>query len=74
MARDAADELGAHEIGIDMRDVDVPLSSLGAEQAEAAGRWFAALPSEERPEIILSSPVRSRKADRRDHLPRRRAC
>ena len=29
---------------------------LGAEQAEAAGRWFAALPSEERPEIILSSP------------------
>lgn len=56
VARDAADEAGAHEIGIEMRDVDVPLSALGIEQAEAAGRWFAALPPDERPEIILSSP------------------
>jgi broad specificity phosphatase PhoE len=56
VARDAADEAGAHEIGIDMRDVDVPLSDLGFRQAEAAGRWFAALPPDERPEVILSSP------------------
>ena len=56
VARDAADEAGAHEIDIDMRDVDVPLSTLGEEQAKAAGRWFAALPRRERPEIILSSP------------------
>ena len=56
VARDAADEAGAHEIGIDMRDVDVPLSQLGLKQAEAAGRWFAALPRDERPELILSSP------------------
>jgi broad specificity phosphatase PhoE len=56
VARDAADEAGAHEIDIDMRDVDVPLSMLGVSQAEAAGRWFAALPRDERPEIILSSP------------------
>jgi broad specificity phosphatase PhoE len=56
VARDAADEAGAHEIAIEMRDVDVPLSALGIEQAKAAGRWFAALPREERPEIILSSP------------------
>jgi broad specificity phosphatase PhoE len=55
VARDAADEAGAHEIDIDMRDVDVPLSDLGREQARAAGRWFAALPSDERPELILSS-------------------
>src|SRR5205085_1072694 len=41
---------------IEMRDVDVPLSTLGEEQARAAGRWFAALPRNERPEIILSSP------------------
>lgn len=61
LARDAADEARAHEIGIDIRDVDVPLSALGKTQAEAAGRWFAALPSDERPEIILSSPyVRAR--------------
>src|SRR4051812_4748448 len=56
VARDAAHEAGAHEIDIDMRDVDVPLSTLGVEQAKAAGRWFAALPSNERPELILSSP------------------
>ena len=56
VARDAADESGAHEIGIDLRDVDVPLSRLGEQQAHAAGRWFAALPAGERPEIMLSSP------------------
>jgi broad specificity phosphatase PhoE len=61
VARDAADEAGAHEIDIDVRDVDVPLSELGREQAAAAGRWFAALPRDERPEVILSSPyVRAR--------------
>jgi probable phosphoglycerate mutase len=56
VARDAADEAGAHQIDIEMRDVDVPLSALGIEQAKAAGRWFAALPADARPEIILSSP------------------
>jgi len=61
IARDAAHEAGAHEIDINIRDVDVPLSELGEKQAEAAGRWFAALPRGERPEIILSSPyVRAR--------------
>ena len=56
VARDIADEAGLHEIGIDVRDVDVPLSDLGHHQAEATGRWFAALPPNERPEVILSSP------------------
>ena len=56
VARDAADEAGAHVIDIDMRDVDVPLSRLGEDQARAAGRWFAALPKSERPELVLSSP------------------
>ena len=61
VARAAADEAGLHEIGIDVRDVDVPLSDLGIRQAKAAGRWFAALPRDERPELILSSPyVRAR--------------
>jgi 2,3-bisphosphoglycerate-dependent phosphoglycerate mutase len=61
VARDAADEAGLHEIDIELRDVDVPLSELGFRQAEAAGRWFASLPREQRPEIILSSPyVRAR--------------
>jgi 2,3-bisphosphoglycerate-dependent phosphoglycerate mutase len=56
VARDAADESGAHEIGIAVRDVDVPLSTLGVDQAKAAGRWFGALSDDERPELILSSP------------------
>ena len=56
VARDAADEAGLHEIDIEVRDVDVPLSDLGIHQAEAAGRWFASLPRNERPEVILSSP------------------
>ena len=61
VARDAADLSGAATIDIDQRDVDVPLSDLGHRQAEAAGRWFAALPCEERPEVILSSPyIRAR--------------
>jgi 2,3-bisphosphoglycerate-dependent phosphoglycerate mutase len=61
VARDAADEAGAHEIDIATRDVDVPLSELGEKQAQAAGRWFAALARKDRPELILSSPyVRAR--------------
>ncbi|HYI42652.1 MAG TPA: histidine phosphatase family protein [Sphingomicrobium sp.] len=61
VARDEAHEAGLHEIGIDVRDVDVPLSELGFRQAQAAGRWFAELPPGERPEVILSSPyIRAR--------------
>ena len=61
VARDAAHEAGLSTIDIEMRDVDVPLSDLGFKQAEAAGRWFASLPENERPEVILSSPyVRAR--------------
>src|SRR5690348_12472138 len=56
VARDAADEAGLHEIDIQVRDVDVPLSDLGQRQAEATGRWFAALPADQRPEVIMSSP------------------
>ena len=56
VARDLAAKSGLHEIGIDVRDVDVPLSELGRGQAKAAGDWFASLPPAERPELILSSP------------------
>ena len=56
VARDKADEAGLHQIAIDVRDVDVPLSPLGHRQAEAAGRWFASLPPDERPEVVLTSP------------------
>ena len=61
VARDAAHEAGLSVIDLDLRDVDVPLSDLGHEQARATGRWFAALPEDEKPEVLLSSPyVRAR--------------
>ena len=61
VARDAAHEAGHKVIDLDLRDVDVPLSDLGHAQADAAGRWFAALPDDRKPEVLLSSPyVRAR--------------
>jgi broad specificity phosphatase PhoE len=61
VARAEAVAAGAHLIGLDVRDVDVPLSPLGLRQAEAVGRWFAAAPEAERPDVIIASPyVRAR--------------
>ena len=56
VARDAAHLAGGTVIDIAGRDVDVPLSALGEEQAEALAQWFAALPQESRPNVIVSSP------------------
>jgi probable phosphoglycerate mutase len=61
VARDAAHEAGLATIDIALRDVDVPLSELGHEQARALGRWFASLSESGKPEVVLSSPyVRAR--------------
>jgi probable phosphoglycerate mutase len=56
VARDAADAAGLPVIDIALRDVDVPLSELGQRQAEAIGRWFAARPEADRPDVVLCSP------------------
>jgi 2,3-bisphosphoglycerate-dependent phosphoglycerate mutase len=56
VARDAAHAAGLAMIDIAVRDVDVPLSPLGEEQAAALGRWFAAMPAEQRPTVVLTSP------------------
>jgi probable phosphoglycerate mutase len=56
IARDAAHEAGEQKIELDVRDVDVPLSDLGQLQAIALGNWFRALPREDRPNVILTSP------------------
>ena len=62
VARDAAHAAGLDIIDIDMRDVDVDLSELGELQAGSLGRWFAALPESERPEVVFASPyVRARR-------------
>jgi 2,3-bisphosphoglycerate-dependent phosphoglycerate mutase len=54
--RDAAEATRRPVIDIAGRDVDVPLSPLGARQAHALGRWFAQMPLETRPTVVLTSP------------------
>ncbi|HEU0043704.1 histidine phosphatase family protein [Sphingomonas sp.] len=56
VARDAADAVGAQRIELSGRDVDVPLSPFGEEQARGLGRWFAGDAVEARPEVVLVSP------------------
>ena len=56
VAREAATVAGDRTIDIDIRDVDVPLSPLGEQQADALGRWFASLDDEHTPNIIVTSP------------------
>jgi broad specificity phosphatase PhoE len=56
VARDLAHASGRGIIEIGPRDVDVPLSPRGEEQATALGKWFAALPPIDKPEVLLSSP------------------
>jgi broad specificity phosphatase PhoE len=56
VARDRATESGALRIDLKTRDVDVPLSRTGEQQAAALGRWFADGQGNGRPDIILCSP------------------
>ncbi|AYV47527.1 histidine phosphatase family protein [Caulobacter flavus] len=58
VARDAADAAGLGRIDIADRDMDVPLSDLGHEQARALGGWFAAMPAGQRPRTLMASPYR----------------
>lgn len=56
LARDAANEAREPVIRTSTRDVDVPLSALGEQQAAALGHWFGALPREQRPTVVITSP------------------
>jgi broad specificity phosphatase PhoE len=56
VARDLAHAEGLARIPLELRDVDVPLSALGEDQARALGRWFAQGQGNGRPDVILSSP------------------
>lgn len=58
VADERARSAGAGRLDLDFRDADTPLSDDGAEQAASVGRYFAALPAEERPTVWLSSPYR----------------
>ena len=56
VAAAAAYEARLHQIDIPQREVDVPLSARGEQQATAVGHWFASLPDGERPTVVLVSP------------------
>ena len=56
VARDAAELSGAALIDLDSRDANTPLSELGHEQSTILGRWFASLPADQRPQVLLCSP------------------
>ncbi len=56
VARDAAEAAAGLLIDIAERDMDVPLSRLGIEQAVALGDWFGAMPAPQRPNVVLHSP------------------
>ncbi|MDQ1591006.1 MAG: hypothetical protein QOG71_1633 [Pyrinomonadaceae bacterium] len=62
VARDKAEAAGLPEIDIGVkRDVDVPLSECGEEQAGALGHWFKKMSPDERPSVVLTSPyIRAR--------------
>ncbi|WP_121117860.1 histidine phosphatase family protein [Croceibacterium ferulae] len=56
VARAAAYAGGAERIELTLRDMDVPLSANGRDQAAALGRQFAGRPAGERPEVLFTSP------------------
>jgi broad specificity phosphatase PhoE len=56
VARALAEAGGFALIDIAERDIDVPLSELGVQQAQALGRWFHDLAPEHQPTVVLSSP------------------
>jgi broad specificity phosphatase PhoE len=56
VARDAAEAAAGLRVDIAERDVDVPLSELGVRQSQALGAWFAALPPNGQPNVVLYSP------------------
>ncbi|WP_197013136.1 histidine phosphatase family protein [Actinomadura viridis] len=56
LAHQAVQGTDAEETGITVRDPDIPLTDTGRAQAAALGRWLAALPEDERPTRVVSSP------------------
>jgi broad specificity phosphatase PhoE len=51
-----ADSVGAHELDVPARDPDIELSTLGRQQAKAAGIALAAMPAHSRPQALVVSP------------------
>ncbi|AGL15696.1 putative phosphoglycerate mutase 2 protein [Actinoplanes sp. N902-109] len=51
-----ANAAGLVESGLTGRDTDVELTGLGVRQAQAVGRWLAALPADLVPQVAITSP------------------
>ena len=51
-----AHESGAEMVEVEGRDMDVPLSKLGMDQARAFGRWLGRQPEADLPESVICSP------------------
>ena len=58
VARDAAHDAELDRLDIADRDMDVPLSDLGREQASAFGTWLDGQADSGRPDVIVTSPYR----------------
>ena len=56
VARDLAEASNLPMIDVAHRDMDVPLSPLGEEQARVLGAWMGSLPADEKPTHTLASP------------------
>ncbi|HEX8445444.1 MAG TPA: histidine phosphatase family protein [Sphingomonas sp.] len=56
VARDVAMAAAAERITLTGRDVDVPLSPQGEEQARGLGAWFAGFDAADQPDVLLTSP------------------
>lgn len=56
IAREAALAARRLSTGIDVRDVDVPLSPRGEKQAAALGDWFRSQAPDQQPTMLLTSP------------------
>jgi broad specificity phosphatase PhoE len=54
----AAEARGAEMVDLGMPDAEVPLTAIGRDQAAAIGRWLAALPADEQPDAVITSPYR----------------
>jgi len=55
-AFEAAEAVGALDVGISCRDADIPLSALGRSQAAALGRWIASRADGPLPQSLWVSP------------------
>lgn len=58
VARDAAHEADLERLDLADRDMDVPLSPLGREQAISFGRWLGSPSAPAVPDVVVCSPYR----------------